>query len=313
MAVSDILFALHGNFVPTGVYSFEYRTGAGKKITEIYFMLPPKSIDWDESQRSVLQPTLTGGYLSDYGNEFKSCVISGECHFYYVGNPKMPATSFGKSGTTNPTVGTKFGNVGNGGVSYAFVDGLLDGYTEYRKLLFMCMRYRDYTMTRNGKIVAPDFSGQALAPVNALKNHIRFLLSSGGNALAPKINVIWHDYDKDDHFFVRIGNFRSSQNDADPWTIKYTIDLEAYAVDTKNAGRDKLSGSEAFGIVTKKLAYQEIIDKWNKIMAQEHVESRPETRIVETPAKITISVPNYVQGDTVTPESVVTVPGMSPS
>jgi hypothetical protein len=296
MAVSDILFAFNGSYVPTGVYSFEYRTGSGRKIAEIYFMLPPKSISWDESQRSVLLPTLTGGYLSDYGNEFKSCIISGECHFYYVGNPKMPASAFGISG-----------GIGSAKIPAGFVNGLMDGYTEYRKLLFMCMRYRDYTLTRDGKIVAPDFSGQALASVNALKNHVRILVSTGAGALSDKIVTIWHDYDKDDHFFVRIANFRSVQEDSDPWSIQWTTELEAYAVDVKNARRAKLSGT-----TVKKLSYQEIIDKWNKVIANTHVESQPEERIIVTPTA-TMSVPNYVQGETLDPASVVTVPGLSPS
>lgn len=301
MAVQDILFALNGTYVPTGVYSFEYRTGAGNKITEIYFMLPPNSISWDESQRSVLQPTLTGGYLSDYGNEFKTCSIGGECHFYYIGNPKTPAKSYGNTiGAASLQI---LGDPGE--------NGFLDGYVEYRKLLYMCMRYRDYTMTRTGKVIAPDFSGQALGPVNALKNHVRQAVSNGKGALANKIVTVWHDYDKDDHFLVRIGNFRSAQSADDPWTIKYTIELEAYMVDTKNAGGTRLTGASVSTTNNKKLSVQSIIDKWYKVITQTHLESAPDVRIIETPSKATITVPSYVTGETASPESVVSIPGLT--
>lgn len=286
MAVSDILFALNGFFVPTGVYSFEFRTGGGRKITEVYFMLPPKSVDWDEGQRSTLQPTLKGGYLSDYGNDFKIGTVGGECHFYYVGNPKSPASALGHSGVT-----------GSDRKPYAFIEGLLDGYTEYRKLLFMCMRYRDYTMTKNGKLIAPDFTGQALAPVNALKTHVKQMLSKGKGALADQIVTIWHDYDRDDHFLVKVGSFRSSQSDADPWTIKYTINLEAYAIDSLAPNNKKLSGmgGQIKATVDKKGDFREVIDRWNKIMASEHLESRPDEYEVESVSGATITVPNYSQ------------------
>lgn len=301
MAVQDILLALNGSYVPTGVYSFEYRTGLGKKIAEIYFMLPPKSISWDEPQRSVLQPTLTGGYLSDYGNEFKTCSITGECHFYYIGNPKNPAKAYGAT-INNPSVQV-VGDVARG--------GLIDGYTEYRKLLYMCMRYRDYTMTKNGKIISPIFDGQALGPVNALKNHVNQGISSGRGALANKIVTVWHDYDKDDHFLVRIASFKSAQEDGDPWTIKYTIDLEAYMVDTKSTGRDKLTGIGFSESKEKKVDYQSLIDKWNKVIAETHLESRPDERTIENPAKTTITVSNFVAGETIQPSAVVNIPSLT--
>ncbi len=298
MAVQDIIIAFNGVYEPTGVYSFEYRTGAGKRITEIFFMLPPKSIAWDRPQRSTLQPTLTGGYLSDYGNEFKTGSLSGECHYYYVGNPKRPAKSYGH-------------NILRAVVEEA--SGFLDGYTEYRKLLFMCSGYRDYTMTKSGKLVAPEFAGTELAAVKALKDYVGQLLIKGSGALANKIEVIWHDYDKDEHLKVKIGNFKSVESDDDVWTIKYTIDLEAYAIDTQSTEKTTLRSGVGSGFKGSNIkeSWRATIDKWNKHIAQTHVESRPETREVETVGKSTISIPNYVTGETLPTPAKVIIPGFN--
>jgi hypothetical protein len=298
MAVQDLVIAFNGIYVPTGVYSFEYRTGVGKRITEIFFMLPPKSVSWERPQRATLQPTLTGGYLSDYGNEFKTGSVSGECHYYYVGNPKKPAGSYGH-------------NIVRAIVQEA--SGLLDGYTEYRKLLFMCSGYRDYTMTKDGVLIAPDFDGKELAAVNALKLHVQNMLVMGRGALADSIVTIWHDYDKDEHYLVKIGNFKSVESDDDPWTIKYTIDLEAYAIDTRSTEGTSLRGRHGLGGESnnKKESWKAIIDKWNKVIAQTHLESRPETREIESVSGATISVPNFTAGETLPPPSQVEVPGLN--
>lgn len=218
MSVSEIMIALYGAYEPTGVYSFEFRKMNGNTITEIFFMLPPESVSVLEPQRSALMATLKGGYYVDFGQEFKEIKISGSTHFYYAGTTKSPSKEYGSSN-----------NIG--------VVGYLDGYTEFIKLRFMISRYRDYTMTHDGKLNAPDFAAQEVATVNALKQHVMSSIENGDGALADNLDVIWHDYDYDDHFKVRVDSLNMSREKGDPWTVKYDISLIGYEVDTRKAGR----------------------------------------------------------------------------
>lgn len=214
MAVSQILIALHGNYDPTGVYSFEFKSsGNGKTIAEIFFILPPESVKVTEPQRSELIPTLTGGYYVDYGNEFKDIVVSGSSHFYYAGSTRNPSKEFRS-------------------VSLLGLDDYIDGYTEFLKLRFMLSRYRDYTLTRDGKLTAPNFSGKQLASTRALKDFVSNQTVEEG-ALSDQIDVIFHDYDYDDHWYVRIDSVSFNRSKDDPWTVVYNIDMQAYEQDTR--------------------------------------------------------------------------------
>lgn len=221
MAVSDILIALYGHYEPTGMYSFEFRkVGNGKTIAEIFMLLPPESVSVKEPQRSELLPTLSGGYLADFGNDFKPITVKGSTHFFYAGTSKNPAKQFGTTGST-----TAFGDFDP--------QNYLDGFAEFIKLRFIISRYRDYTMTPDGKLAKlPDMS---LKELRGMKKLSEFVTSQRGKkgALADVIEVIWHDYDYADHWKVKINSFESFRDKGDPWTINYTIDMIAYELDTK--------------------------------------------------------------------------------
>jgi len=215
MAVADILKALHGFYTPTGMYSFEFKQTNGKPICEIFFILPPGSVTVTESPRSELIPTLTGGYLADFGNDFKDIQIQGETHFYYAGSTRNPAKEYGSTDNVN-------------------VEDFVDGYSEFIKLRFMISRYRDYTMTKNGKLSnAPSFNLKSLAQTRALKNFVTNQLRNKESALSDKIEMIWHDYDYDDHYKCKVESLSMPRDKSDPWTVQYNIILKGYEVDTK--------------------------------------------------------------------------------
>lgn len=262
MAVADILKALHGFYTPTGMYSFEFRQTSGKVVSEIFFILPPSSVSVSESPRSELIPTLTGGYLADFGNDFKDIDIQGETHFYYAGSTKNPAKEYGK--TENVAI-----------------EDFTDGYSEFIKLRFMVSRYRDYTMTSNGKLAnAPSFSLKSLAQTKALKKFVTDQISASEGALSDKLEMVWHDYDYDEHFKCKVDNLTMSRDKSDPWTIKYSIALKAYEVDTKASNKSHFNE----GNIKKSVA--QLMQDVSNISGTTHPETVPDTIEVDNGSSV---------------------------
>jgi hypothetical protein len=194
MSVQDIVRTLYGTYEPTNIWAFEFRKHKGGTITTIFFQLPPESEKVTEGQRADLTATLTGGYITDFGNDFKPIRITGSTHFFYAG-PSADGAE-------------------------------IDGYTEFIKLRYMISRYRDYTMTPGGKLHAPMFSGVGLANVDALT---RFVRMYGG--LADKIDVIYHNFDYDEHWRVKVDELSIDRDKTDPFSIRYDISMRAYQRD----------------------------------------------------------------------------------
>jgi len=212
MGVQDIMRAYFGKYEPTNVYAFEFRNHKnGRKIATVYLSLPPESVTVDETQRAKLTPTIGGGYLTDFGNEFKDITIAGTSHFYNVNSAGGMGNQF------SPT----------------------DGYTEFIKLRYILSRIRDYSLSKDNKYTRPNFTGDALKQVRELS---KFAMTNG--FLADKVDVIWHDYDYDEHFFVKIERLAISREKADPWTIKYDIQLKAYQVDDRAANSATMKNPE---------------------------------------------------------------------
>lgn len=255
MSVPELTFALFGTYEATSAYSFEFRKRNGDRITEIFLLLPPSSVAVSEPQLAELVPTLTGGFISDYGQAFKSIHISGQCHFYYVGTPR-----------TNQDQG---GNV-NGQPEF------IDGFSEFLKLRFMLSRYRDYAMTEDAKLLAPDFSLQELSSVNALKTWVNQQIEDGDGALADEVELIWHDYDYDDHFQVKVQEFSMNRDARDPWTVLYDVTLQAYNGD--NAGTVSMKSPK-----TKRKTTMEGIRQVYLYTGTEHPATQPDVLPVYAP------------------------------
>lgn len=280
MSVQDIMISLFNVYEPTGIFSFEFRRPTGQQITEIFFLLPPESESVEEPQRSSLTPTLRGGYYTDFGNDFKPIKISGSTHLFYGGSTNNPSKEYGSTE-----------NIG--------VSGYIDGFTEFIKLRYMLIRYRDYTLTKDGKITAPDFAAPEVSRVNTLKRFVQKLVEEGDGALIDEIEVIYHNYDKDDHFKVRVERFTSSSDKSDPWSIRYDISLEAYEVDTQTSGRITISTPQK-----NKPTTPQIIQNGNLLIGNLHEESRPDTVTVNNPAT-SYTIPNYSQTQIENPPTTV--------
>lgn len=181
-------------------------------ITEIFFMIPPKTKSVSEPTRSTTVPTLGGNYNNDAGNGTKNITLTGDLYFPYIGSPDNPVAR-DNTGLANT----------------------IDGLNEFFKLRWMLVRYRDYTMTKRGTLQVPvsvlPFSGE----IGALYSKISKNLSSKIGALYDEIRVIFHDYDMDDHWFCRVDNFSSSQSDAKYLAISYSINIECYEPAGRNS------------------------------------------------------------------------------
>ncbi len=204
MNLPILIEQLYGQFQFTGLYSFEFRN-RNKKITEIFFFMPPKSKDVSEGTRSTTHATLSANYNTDAGNATKTITLRGDIHFPLVGSPQNPLAA-----------------------SAAGLSGQIDGLSEFFKLRWMLIRYRDYTMTKNGKLEVPTIAMTSSPEIVALYKKVSRLLSSKVGALMDEVELVFHDYDMDDHFYVRVVNFSSSQTDTKYLASQYTIQLEAY-------------------------------------------------------------------------------------
>lgn len=205
MHLPALIQQVYGVFTFTGLYSFEFVSN-GKKITEIFFMVPPKSKSVDEATRSTTNPTLASNYNTDAGNSTKIINIKGELWFPSVGSPKKPlATGFDSNDTK-----------------------LIDGLTEFMSMRWYLMRYRDYTLTKNSKMDIPLIPMNASQEVVALYRKASKLVKNKSGALYDNIQLIFHDYDMDDHGYCRVARFNSSQSDSKYIAIEYDIELEIY-------------------------------------------------------------------------------------
>jgi hypothetical protein len=197
-------------------------------------MTPPKTKTVSEPTRSSTVPTLGGNFNLDAGNATKTITLAGDLWFPYVGSPDNPIAR-NNSGLMNT----------------------IDGLNEFFKLRWMLIRYRDYTMTRKGKMTIPDsvmgFSSQVVALYESVSKKVRERVG----ALYDEVQVIFHDYDMDDHFFCRIDNFTSSQVDSKYIAISYTITIECYEPDdaqkTISITRVKKTTNEEADIINRQL------------------------------------------------------------
>ena len=189
----------------TGLFSFEFLDEKRKSITEIFFMQPPSGKTLEEVSRSSTIPTLSSNYNLDAGNGTKTLSLSGDLWFISVGSPDNPIARFPND-----------------------LENKIDGLNEFFLLRWMLIRYKDYTMTEKGKCLIPT-STMSLSPgLKALYKKVESNLSDKLGALSDKIELVFHDYDMDDHYYTRISDFSASMQAPDFLTVKYNISGECY-------------------------------------------------------------------------------------
>ena len=248
MPVADVMYALTGTFTPTQSYSFEFRdTRRDRLLNELFLLLPPDSVRTSEAPRSELMSTIGGGYLVDYGNDYKKISVSGQCHFYYsgtLGGIRPP----GRQSDRN---------------------NFVTGYDEFIKLRFLLSRYRDYTLTERGKLQAPFFFNPELLPVEAFKIEVQKRIGQKQGALADQISMVWHDYDYDDHWYCKVDSLGMERTGKDNGTVLWNLELIGYRPDTSR------TLPRETGTITKRRPVLDALNKATIEIAAAHEESAP--------------------------------------
>ncbi len=231
----SLLDALDNTYQPTSVYSFEFRerhplTGkVGRSYTELFFLLPPEEYSINEGYKITVNKTIGGGWVDDFGNDFKDIKISGSLYTYYVGTPAK--TSFAEMNLPPLVRNLKAQGVGLANKfkqlagSFAAQLGLdipgleiISGLDEFFKLRYILSRFRD---TKTKESLTADQAIVKKFP------DLDILLASAGaqKTLFKDIAVIYHDYDDNNHYEVTFNNFNISRSAKDPFTITYKIHL----------------------------------------------------------------------------------------
>ena len=235
MNMPSLIQRLYGTITFTGLYSFEFVDKNRNTITEIFFMMPPKSKTTSESTRSSTVPTLSGNYNVDGGNSTKEINLSGKLYFPYVGSPDNPVAR---------------DNIG--------LDNTLNGLEELMKLRWMLIRYRDYTLTSNAKITVPISILPVSKEINILYRKIASKLKNKTGALYDEIKLIYHDYDDDDHYYVRVDNFSKTQSDSNYIAADYSIQLEGFEPAdfsrNPNPSQNRRSTNESIDIINTQIS-----------------------------------------------------------
>jgi len=249
MNLPTLIQQLYGEFSLTGLFSFEFVDKSRNTITEIFFMIPPKTKNVSEPTRSSTIPTLGSNYNLDAGNATKTVNLSGDLYFPYVGSPDNPVAR------------------NNDGL-----DNTIDGLNEFLKLQWMLVRYRDYTMTKDSKMTVPSTVQAKSKEINTLYKKVSKLLKEKVGCLYDEIQLIYHDYDMDDHYYCRVNNFSSSQSSEKYIVANYTIDLECYERDTvqnRNLNPQiKRSSNEESDVINSQLQSINFNESFENIQAE---------------------------------------------
>ena len=210
MNLPTLIKKIYGTFAFTGLYSFEFVDDNRKTITEIFFMMPPKSKDVEEGTRASVNPTIGGNYVTDGGNSTKKITLKGELWFPHVGSPQNPIAM----------------DVSN-------LTQQVDSMSEFFALRWMLIRYRDYCRTKNSRMDIPITAMQSRPEIAKLYAKVSSLVSSKIGAMYDQVRLIFHDYDMDDHYYCKVETFSSNQNDTKYIVMDYTVSLECYERDDR--------------------------------------------------------------------------------
>lgn len=250
MNLPILIEKLYGVFTFTGLYSFEFVDENRNTITEIFFLTPPKTKNMSESTRSSTIPTLGSNYNVDGGNATKSITLTGECYFPYVGSPDNPV-AWDNSGLENT----------------------MNGMEQFLLLRWALIRYRDYAMTENAKMTIPTNVMSVSKEIAQLYKKISKKVKNKTGALYNEIQLIFHDYDMDDHFYCRIDNFTSNQVQTKHIAIEYTITIECYEVDNGKttaikAAQAKPSTNESTDVINTQMQQIDFDTTFDNIQAE---------------------------------------------
>jgi len=222
MSLPIIIKTMYGAVAMTGLYSFEFVNNKRQTIFESFLLFPPTAKTVTEGTRASVVPTLSGNYVIDGGNATKTMDLSGEIYLFLNQAEKNHYWS-----------GTRFYEEATG--------SQVLGLEEFFKLRWSLVRYRDYTMKKNGKLDVPLFIFNNLSVkdmYDAVALRLKKKYGSVGG-LYDQLRLIVHDYDMDDHFYCKVNSFTWSQSAERSLFVKYDISLECYDVDDRKSTKKK--------------------------------------------------------------------------
>jgi len=223
-------------YEPTAAFSFEFfrRDPSNRSnwfpnhLGEIFFLLPPEEYSLTEGYRVNITKTASGGWIDDFGNDFKQLRLTGSLYSYYSGYPvtKPNVAAGALSGPKDfaKKVGSKVLQQGKRlvesvanefGVSIPGLKGL-SGLEEFFKLRWMLSRFRDEITGESGE-------KSKVSPPESLENET--IIGIADEPLFDSIMLVYHDYDDNNHFEVILNNFTMRRSKSDPFTINYVIEM----------------------------------------------------------------------------------------
>lgn len=284
-------------YEPTAAFSFEFidRTQGTTIGKEIFFLLPPEEYSMTEGYRVTLTKTAGGGWIDDFGNDFKKIRLAGSLYSYYIGSPstyyqKKPTLKQESSGLIDKKLSRRdsanifqrvggqalnqLTQAGKGLASSILYDvglnipGLsnMSGLEEFFRLRYVVSRFRDEYIDPNTKKAYGYVLGKKYADLQELEK-----LAKKRTRFYDTVIVVYHDYDDDNHYEVIFDNFQMSRSKSDPFTINYTIEMTAlrlwrcwgYNAITKSVRKEN-----PFQIVGEfKTAYAAVLESMRNIMA----------------------------------------------
>lgn len=235
----SLLSSLGLEFQPTAAYSFEFFTRDEKtkkpsnRLTEVFFLLPPEEYSMEEGYRINITKTSAGGWIDDFGNDFKTLKLSGSLYSYYTGYPASVSNLSGSQGGIKDFVKRTADNVVQSAKGVArsatqFLDvfgisipGLraISGLDEFFKLRYIVSRFRDEVISEQ--------HGKETSKLSKVFPEVQeiILASKEGRMLYDKIAIIFHDYDDNNHYEVIFNKFSTRRAKDDPFTLLYDIEM----------------------------------------------------------------------------------------
>lgn len=262
----SLLKILGTEYEPTAAFSFEFfLRKQNARVGELFFLLPPEEYSMTEGYKVTVTKTAGGGWIDDFGNDFKQLRLSGSLYSYYSGYPTTinnvnsslesgiigGAKKFAKNiGNKVVEQGKRFteGAANIFGVSIPGLKGM-SGLEEFFKLRYIVSRFRD------------DF--KSIPKGISQEDYDKIISATEGKSLYDKIGIIFHDYDDNNHYEIVFTNFTMNRSKDDPFTIKYTIEMTCLKEDTHDfLGIGKVVQREnPFAIIKDfQTTYSEVLD-----------------------------------------------------
>ncbi|MFQ3675780.1 MAG: LysM domain-containing protein [Endomicrobiia bacterium] len=234
-----------GFYEPTRAYSFEFiNRKTNRTITETFLLLPPTEYSLQQGFRVNEIKTANGGYIDDFGNDYKKINIHWDIYFYYLSEPNKPPST-GGFGRMIENLANDLTNVAKNTLNTIGLYDMLSGLDEFFRLRYMLAEGRDISLITGNTIHPKQNDFQSISRFKRTGVDKLVIESEINELNYHDIKVIYHDYDDCNHYEVIIKDFKFGRSAKDPWS--FTLDIELLALQPYY-GRGYVSGDiERFG------------------------------------------------------------------